>query len=216
MMASMTREEMFQAAGEEHEKFKLAVGDLILAFADLEVNLFGLLRFYGNISEPVGHAIFSGARASAMIGYIRAIAHNTKLDPVRAADLDEVFSQIQAINTMRDMIVHHVSGSIHEFDDNDPSTRFVTDARRVSRFGNAKRIKIGSAQVRNMKEDVLTCCWRLIAHTDRRNNNPFKPGPNPDGKLHAWLYRPLQPSKKNQRSGQSDRKRQRPRPPSRG
>jgi len=202
----------FKAAIEEDDKFRNAIGGLVLAFADMESALYSVLRFYSKTSEPIARAIFSGCRAGTMLSYMRAIAHNTDLDKDRLSDLEEVFSQISAINTMRDMLIHH-SGSTQEFDDDDPSKRVLTDSTRVSRYGNAKLYMIGSAEVENMTADLVTCCWRLVAHADKLNK-PFKPGLDPEGKLNAWLYKSPQPDRTNRNWYSYDQKHRRRRSPS--
>jgi hypothetical protein len=176
---------------EEHRNFQLSIGRLILNWSDLEGALYAILRHYAKVTDDVGRSIFSGCRAKQMIDFIENIAHNTKLDDDRRKDLSMVFPHINAINTMRDKVVHHGNGAEIEFEPEDPTTRYLTNERRVSRKDKAFRLRIGAKDIDNMSADVLDCCWHLLAH---RETNPFTPWIGPAGKPYAWRYKPLQPS----------------------
>lgn len=192
---------------DEHEKFQRALGRMSMLWADLENNLFIVLRRYAGVSDAVAKALFAGARARQMITALESIAINTKMeerDPERFADLHEIFERIGMLNGMRDVITHHAGASIIEFDDPDPHMRYL-HKHRVSRYGEELKFKIGSELLQNMSADLLECCWRLQAHSDK-DNAPFKPGVGPDGTRHAWLYKsPLQ-GKSAKQNGRKTRK----------
>lgn len=188
----MNRSEAFKSADEEHEAFLRAIGELTLAWSDLEVVLYKLLKHYSGVNDAVGRAIFSGTRASTMINFLRAIADNTNMEETRKSDLDDIFSHISAINSMRDFIVHHVDGSRQEFELENPRERVLTDSRRVSRTKNTKRIDVGSRSLIAMRDDIFECCWRLHSHWDHANE-PFKPGAGARGFRNAWKFKPPQP-----------------------
>ena len=192
----MRKDESFKQAEEEHQAFVRAIGELTLAWSDLETVLYKLLKHYAGVSDAVGRAVFSGTRASGMISFIRAISDNTELDSARRIDLEEIFAQVGAINSMRDFLVHHVSGSEQEFEPENPSERVLTDALRVSRFKKARRIYVGSRTLFAMQIDCLECCWRLHAHWDS-SNVPFRPGPGNNGVRSAWKFSTPQPAKKD-------------------
>lgn len=208
-MTRLTREELFRLADEEHMQFQRAIGGLTLAWSDTESALYAVLLHYSKVSQEVGRAIFSGARADAMIKFIRAIAHNTNMEKARLDDLDDVFGRINTIGSMRNFIVHHVSGSLQEFDDDDPTAR-VIEERRTSRAGNEQRVMIGSENIDAMSADLAACCWRLVAHPDIYNE-PFRPHHGPNGKPHTWLYKPLSPSSPEKRSQKDAQSPPRPR-----
>ena len=46
--------EVFKLAGEEHEAFLRAIGELTLAWSDLEVVLYKLLKHYAGVNDAVG------------------------------------------------------------------------------------------------------------------------------------------------------------------
>jgi hypothetical protein len=197
----MNRNEVFVKAREEHDAFVSALGQLMLAWSDLETVLYKLLKHYAGVTEPVGRAIFSGTRAGAAIAFVRAIADNTGMEEARRADLEEIFSQASAINTMRDFLVHHVDGSEQEFEDDNPQERVLTDSLRVSRVQNARRVYVGSATLLAMREDCLECCWRLHAHLEPRNV-PFRAGPGTNGVRSPWKFKPPQQPKGKARGRQ--------------
>src|SRR5688500_3306553 len=91
--------------------FELALGRFIIAFADAEAELHRVLIHYSQVSDAVARALFSGTRAKGMIDFIRSIAHNSEMPAERREDLEHVFGQLAAINTMRDHLVHHASDS---------------------------------------------------------------------------------------------------------
>lgn len=192
-MPKQTIKEALAVVDQEHVDFQRAIGGLILAFANLESVLYSVLRHYAGVSHDVGRAIFSGSRrAKTMIDFIRSIAHNTQLEDSRRSDLEEVFLRINPISEMRDTIIHHVDGSEHHFDEDDLKNRYLTK-HFVSRRGNELVFKLGSATIDAMSSDLIICCWRLAAHTDNTNKDPFKPGFGFHGAQEPWLYTPLQP-----------------------
>ena len=192
---SMDRKEISKQANQEHVAFVAAIGQLTLAWSDLETVLFKLLKHYACVNDAVGRALFSGTRARASIAFIRAIADNTNMEPARRADLEEIFEQVGAINQTRDFVVHHVNGSEQEFEEDNPRERVDTDLLRVSRERNAKRVYVGSSTLLAMRNDCLECCWRLQAHWDP-SNDPFKPGHGTAGVRSPWRFRSPQPVKK--------------------
>ena len=186
---------MFEQARKEHKAFATAIGELTLAWSDLETVLYKLLKHYAGVNDAVGRALFSGTRARTAMNFIKAIADNTSMEPTRRADLDEIFEQVVAINSMRDFVVHHVNGSEQEFEDDNPQERVVTDSLRVSRLQKAKHLYLGSSTLIAMRNDCLECCWRLHAHWSP-SNSPFQPGPGTNGVRSPWQFTPPQQKKR--------------------
>ena len=193
----MPAEDTFAAARAEHQAFLAELGELTLAWSNVETVLFKLLKHYSGVSWPVAQAIFSGTRARSAVNFLRAIAENTDMEPSRAQDLEEVFSQVLAINSLRDFVVHNVDGSEQEFEDWDPTKRYVSDALRSSRKKRAKTYLVGSATLAAMREDCLECCWRLHPHWDL-SNSPFQPGSG-RGSRQPWKFRPPTPTQRRER-----------------
>lgn len=189
---TMDHEAVFQLAREEHEAFVAALGELTLAWSDLETVLYKLLRHYAGVSDNVGRALFSGTRARAAMAFITAIADNTNMEPARRSDLEEIFAQVSAINQTRDFLFHHVDGSEQQFEDGDPRKRLLTDALRVSRKRNAKVVYVGSDTLAAMCADCIECCWRLHPHWDTQNT-PFRPGHGGTDQRLPWQFTPPQP-----------------------
>lgn len=178
----------FEIAEAEHQAFLAKLGELTLAWSDVETVLYKVLKYYSGVSWPVAQAIFSGTRARQAINFVRAIADNEKIEPTRSKDLEEIFAQILAINTLRDFIVHNVNGSEQEFEDCDPTKRHVSDTLRVSRKSKAKSYLIGSETLAAMCADCIECCWRLHPHWDPLNT-PFNPGSG-RGERRPWSFTP--------------------------
>jgi hypothetical protein len=170
----MSRVEKFVAADEEHAAFTRELGNLTLAWSDVEAILFKLLKHHADVTWPVARALFSGTRARAAINFIRAIAENTAMDELRRADLEETFKHILDINAFRDFIVHHTDGSMFEFEDTDPTKRYISDKLRVSRESKTRTYLVGSSTLAEMRDDCEECCWRLHPNLVARDALPLK------------------------------------------
>ena len=187
----MSNDDIFLRAAKEDEEFLRQLGQLMLRWSDVEIALFKVLRHYAGVTWPVAHALFSGTRAKAAMDFIVAIADNTNMEKARRDDLEGVFSQIKAINTFRDFLVHHVDGSAKSFDDADPTTRYVTNRARTSRPSKAKIFLVGSAHIAAMAEDCIKCCFRLHPHM---NAHTTTFGPDSEhGAGEEWKFTPPQP-----------------------
>lgn len=193
----MTSKDIFVQARVEHEAFLKQLGELTLAWSDVETVLFNLLRHYSGVTFPVAQAIFSGTRARTAINFVRAIAENIELEKERKADLEETFAQVLAINSLRDFVVHNVDGSEQEFEDWDPSKRYISDSLRVSRKSKTKTYLVGSATLAAMRDDCIECCWRLHPHWDSQNN-PFVPGSG-RGARRDWQFKPPAATQRRER-----------------
>ena len=125
-----------------------------------------------------------------MMDFIRSVAHNTAMAADRKEDLEYVFSQLSAINTMRDHLVHHTSDS-YSFDN--PKKRIVAN-RRASRYGNTKGYEVGVETIDAMTWDLYGISNHLNMHWGPRQG-PFTPWrENPeDPDPTAWTYKPPQP-----------------------
>ena len=179
----------------QNEIFQLALGRFMIAWADAELELYRVLISYSGVTNPVARAIFSGTRAKAMMDFIRNIIHNTQLLGVRKADLDHVFPQMAAINTMRDHLAHHASDS-YSFPKGDPFTRVIANVRS-SRYGNNVGFEISSETINAMTWDLYGIANHLNMHHGSRTE-PFTPWrENPEFDVPtAWLYTPPQPIQK--------------------
>lgn len=175
--------------------FERALGRFMIAWADAESELYRTLVAYSGVTNAVARAIFSGSRAKAMMDFIKSIAHNTQMAAERKLDLDHVFPQMTAINTMRDHLAHHASDS-YSYPKDDPFTRVVAN-RRSSRFGNNTGYELSADTLNAMTWDLYGIANHLNMHhgprarafTTWRENSEFDVPT-------AWLYTPPQPIKK--------------------
>ena len=178
------------AAHSEDEHFERALGRFVIAFADTETELYRVLVKYSQITDPVARALFSGTRARAMIDFIRSITHNTGMSTDRRDDLEFVFIQLAAINTMRDYLVHHTTQN-YTFDN--PKKRVVANTR-ASRYGNAKGYEVGADTINAMTWDLYGISNHLNMHWGPRNGTfrPWRENPE-DQILTVWAYKPPNP-----------------------
>ncbi len=184
----MAAKNTYTRAQDEHQAFLLALGELTLAWSDLEVVLFKILKHYAEVTWPIAQALFSGTRARSAVNFIRAIAANTAMETSRVQDLEEIFAQVLAINSLRDFVVHNVNGSEQTYEAVDPGRRYITDSIRTSRVAKAKTYLVGSKTLVAMRDDCVEACWRLHPHMDA-TNIPFTPGSG-RGDRKAWRFMP--------------------------
>ena len=177
-------------AREQDGLFERALGRFMIAWADTEAELYRVLVQYAQVNDPVARALFSGTRAKAMMDFIRSIAHNTAMARDRKEDLEYVFSQLSAINTMRDHLAHHASDS-YSFDN--PKKRIVANTR-ASRYGNAKGYEVGVETIEAMTWDLYGISNHLNMHWGPRQE-PFIPWRENSEDLRPtiWTYKVLQP-----------------------
>jgi hypothetical protein len=203
-------EEAF-VAREEDQRFERALGRFMIAWADTEAELYRVLVQYTQVSDPVARALFSGTRAKAMMDFIKSIAHNTAMASDRREDIDYAFSQLSAINAMRDHLVHHASDN-YSFDD--PKKRIVANTR-ASRYGNAKGYEISVETIDAMTWDLYGIANHLNMHWGPREG-PFRPWRenHDDDASTPWTYKPPQPIASWEENPSSPRTRTGPQKPS--
>lgn len=188
----------------------------MIAWADAESELYRVLNAYAEVSDAVARAIFSGTRARGMIEYIRGIAHNTKMAADRRTDLEHVFPQMIAINTMRDNLAHHATDS-YGFDPAKPTMRVFTNSDRVSRYGNERLDLVSIEMLEAMTQDLYAIHNHLNMHWGRSRTGSFRPWRENDQNdpPTPWLYKPPQPEIARRKSPSTPRKHGAPRKPSR-
>lgn len=176
----------------DDDTFEKAYGAFMLAWADIENELYHALCAYAKTDDSIARAIFSGARARQMMDFIKAIAHNTGLAGDRKKDLDYVFPQILHINSVRDALAHYATPS-HAFDPNDRGLRAWSNGRRVSRYGNEQIVAVKPETLQAMTLDLYLIGHYLNMHWGKRPEgfrswgaNPANPGCD----WPPWLYVP--------------------------
>ncbi len=196
-------------------RFERAYGRLMIAWADTEAELYKTLVHYAGVTDAIARAIFSGTRAGVMMDYIHGIAANTKLSGDRLTDINYVFPQISAINKMRDHLAHHASGS-YSWNPKNPEQRVVTNAERISRYGNEKVTLIGFDTLDNMTKDLHDISNHLNMHHGRLRIGEFRVWhrAGEDSPYPTWLYKSPQPIKPKNKNPSSPHKRAGPRPSS--
>jgi hypothetical protein len=169
--------------------FEAGIGRMILAFGDAERELYRVVLHYGGMTDSVGRSLLSGARASALAGFLRALCENTNVDRVRRDDLERCLSQLAAINTFRDRVVHSASGNSIGYADDKMTTRLVSNAQRVNRPSNAFKLAVGADTLKDAMWDLYGIENSLQAH--RTTSNSFVPWTDEeDGTPPTWRFRP--------------------------
>ena len=210
MVAESPMRERLNALSKEEEKFKSALGEFIMTWTDTENELYKTLLHYAGVRDAIGRALFSGTRARTMIDFIRAISHNADFGIPRTTDLEFVFEQMVAINTVRDRLTHFASSNLLEWEE--PSTRIITNASRVSRYNKHFVEKLGSATLQEMTFDLQGIQNHLQRHWSPYTKT-FTPWQENAGEPTVWRYKSSQPSTKSQRTPRAPSSQKRPRKP---
>lgn len=96
-------------------RYRHALGEFIHDFAWLEVCLVHLLCAVAGIDDKLGPALFSGARAETLTGFIRKcyVAQDRQIDPY----LDRALAQVTVLNGARNEVVHFTTFAIEDSED---------------------------------------------------------------------------------------------------
>jgi len=70
------------------------LGFMVYAWADVELDLYRVLKNYSNVPEPIARALFGNSRANDFMTKIENVLHNTNADKVIKDDLKYVFKQL--------------------------------------------------------------------------------------------------------------------------
>jgi hypothetical protein len=173
--------------------FEGALGAFVIAWADAESELYKVLVQYAQVSDAVARAIFSGTRAKIMMDFIKSIAHNTNMGADRLDDLEYVFAQMAAINTMRDKLVHNLSDG-YSYPKDKPLRRVLTNSSRASRYGKQFVHEVDTQTLIDMTMDTYAIHNHLNQHWGPRKE-PFRPWREnrPDDPPTPWRYKSPQP-----------------------
>jgi hypothetical protein len=128
-----------------------ALGRFAQEFAILEAVMFNTLAFYAKVPNNMARALFSGARVRAAMGSIKRIIQIQNPGEENKKDLEYVFKQIAAINTLRDDILHQ--GSVLTDDKGRITSNIVrnlTPERLVERSASTETLNAATADLRKI------------------------------------------------------------------
>lgn len=167
------------------DRYRHALGQFVEDFSWMEVCLFKLLCAAIPVPENVGQALFSGARAEALIGNIRRCygAHEHTLEPY----LDAALGQATSLNSIRNEVVHFATFAIENSDEAVYTT-------------NQFRYLSGKATTRLLTPELLhdlSFDAQMVSHiaqmTEADLNDPGSPGEvlsQMRAAKQPWRYRP--------------------------
>lgn len=177
---------------EQDDRYEMAMGRLMIAWADAERELYHVLIAYSGVTDAVARALFSGTRMKAMMDFIKSIDFNSPLPIDRSADLAHVFPQIGIINDIRNHLVHY-SSSNYSYNYKDLA-RVVANGRS-SRYGSVTGYEISPETIDQITQDLYAIANHLNMHHGRHRSGPFTPWreEDPADPPTPWLYKQLQP-----------------------
>lgn len=198
------------------ERYRRALGSFIHDFTVLEVSRFRLLCVAAGVTEEVGQALFSGARADGMLQQIRRCyrAREWKIEP----HLESALSQVVIINSARNAAVHYLTLQVED----DERAVLATNHLRYPRE-NAKEVRISPESLDEAGSDCrrIGAVLSVATFEIREPGSTGKLGQNMKSAPPAWRYRPPSPdtpprTESSQSKAQGDRtKRVRQQRPSR-
>lgn len=129
------------------DKYYLALGKFITAFADTEGLVFAILTREARVYPPAAQALFSGVRARGAMDLI------ARLSEAKGRPLNDLtksaFRHLSAINTARDQLAHWGIQRFGEYLETSNSMRAHTDAA-------LKTYRVSPETVNTMTFDLTT------------------------------------------------------------
>lgn len=128
----------------ELPKYHSSLGKFISTFSDVEYVIQKLLWRKTGVTDTIGKAVFSGCKIDLAISHIRRIhSHEDDLEP----ELEKAFSQLSAINNLRNHVVHYGA-------DFGPETPVSTNKKTALKEDKIKEYPVSCEILSNATEDI--------------------------------------------------------------
>ena len=189
-----------------------ALGRFVEHFAMAESALFLNLGHHAKVTDDIGKALFSGTRVDGAISFIRRIVQVAPPDAETVQELDDVLAQLQAINTVRNHLVHYGT----EWS-NDPSRERLSSNRMVALTErHLVEHRISSEMLDDMSIDLFKIYTHLMLQVlmpgaSIKERVGLEIWPGGEALLAAWRYKRPQPAR--QRGQDRKARPSRPQPP---
>lgn len=142
------------------DKYYLALGRFVDAFSDIEDHVFMTLGTEAGMVPPFAQALFSGTRVDAAISLIRRLYESKeRVIPERLSD---VLSQLAAINTVRNNILHF---GVRQFN----HQLQVSNSVRAHSERSHKVFTVSAEMLDDMRADLDTMGYSLALHIAQTN-----------------------------------------------
>lgn len=160
------------------------IGWFVLCWSKMESDLFTVLLYYANVGEEVGRAMLPGPRASVIVTTLIKLCENTQAAPARLADLRYLGAQLNTINAIRDMLVHHGEQSFAMVG----NVGFSYATKAAAKGNTTTHIhRISTTNLQAASVDLATITDALARHL---HPDPFTPlHASPDRSV--WQCKPL-------------------------
>lgn len=194
-------EQTIAAHSVERGKHYEAVGYFVMTYAEVESVLYRTLLHYAKMSEEIGRSVFAGQRVKAITQSIEKIAINTNVPALKLFDLKFLFSQMAAINTMRDYVIHNGHTSVVVFDSGEKKTgyQYIHNEKRSPIESKSWMYRIDIELLSSMQRDLLRITLALGRHLEiDAHDSAFKP--TESGDPSTWFYKPAPPIRTRRQS----------------
>jgi hypothetical protein len=184
----------------ETDEYLQALGTFIQGFADTELALQEALWRLARLKPPIAQAVLSGVRTEAAISLINRIADAKSWSNKRKAQFKHVFDQLQAINRLRNDILHH--GSHLQKD----GTWLSTNQKFVHVLAKTRRVTVTKTGLEQATGDLfeIRCRLVLLLHPSKKAREVFSKVLTP-----AWRYKSAPQGRKARMNRTAHQKRQR-------
>jgi hypothetical protein len=193
------------------DEYYLSLGRFVDRFSDAEDHIFIALQNAANLNSRVGRALLSGTRVRTAIDFIKRVyeANDEALPP----RLLEAFSQLAAINTARDQLLH----SAVRMENNQLT---ATNLIRSHADRTLRALPISPAILQAMTTDLETIILILAVHLNLRERCADPSDTTGQAVLHVsqspWRYIPSQSSTQGRQTQSTNRRRSSQPPASQG
>ncbi len=181
-----------------------ALGRFVDMFARVEIAMTLTLWHYSKTAPEIAKIVHAGTKIiDTGAGYIKQLTVATNISKELQDDLTDVVDQLNAINSVRNLILHYGATSVAE------GRAIVSNAYKAK--GEPKSFPISPTDLDNMTGDLKKIAAHLNErHLGKRSEYTLLGNPIHD----AWRY--IRPSPKKVRSTKAERRRAkkpRPKPP---
>lgn len=188
------KDDHLQKLRAEQSKYHEALGRFVTHWAGIEQLLYYVLLHYADMSPGIGESMLSGVRAKLMMDNILRVVECVSASKARKDDLRFLFTQLTAILTMRDRLMHYGNSLFSIQFANEEFVEAEQHLTNVLRLPPDKvfRHKVTTRMIDAMTTDVDRGVMGLKQHLTKRGGKRFKPWEH-SGDASTWLYKSPQP-----------------------
>ena len=161
-----------------------ALGLFIESFATTEAMMQFLLWHYAGVPGSVGRCIFSGTRPDTAISFLKRITTVNDPGEPLSSDLADILAQFQAINVVRNEIIHFIPVG-----DMPDDARDLTNEIRAHTESKRRIVKMSVDQLFDMTTDLHKIAVHVGYHRVFKNNEKLARETYAEWLQRPWRYK---------------------------